>query len=229
MTADLTAFQSVLGYRFQEPSYLDMALTHSTWAYENRRAGVSNNQRLEFLGDSVLGLTVSTHLYREMSDLPEGKLSKLRAQIVCEETLYRVAKTIGLGSVLKLGNGESLSGGHDKPSNLSDCLEAVFGAVYLDGGFDAAFELITRLLMPYYRQAIEGRLIYDFKTTLIERVQAMGADHSISFVLQRAEGPVHAMEFEVMVFIDNKPYGSGTGHAKKAAEQRAAERTLNML
>ncbi|HHX36453.1 MAG TPA: ribonuclease III, partial [Clostridiaceae bacterium] len=201
----------------------------STWAYESTDENVEENERMEFLGDSVLGLIISTHLYNEKMELPEGKLSRTRAQIVREETLFEVAKDIGLGALIKLGVGEERTGGRNKPSNLSDCLEAVIGAVYLDGGYESCFQLVTKLFKKYYYLAIRGRLIYDFKTTLIERIQAMGLNHTIEFKLVDETGPVHERVFTVTVFIDEIAYGTGMGHAKKVAEQEAAKITLDML
>lgn len=227
--SDLEILQESLGYHFKDLSLLMTALTHSTWAYEHIKTEEKDNERLEFLGDSVLGLSISTHLYNEQMMLPEGRLSRLRAQVVCEETLSRVAHSIDLGRYLRLGVGEGKTGGREKASNLSNALEAVFGAVYLDGGFDKAFEIVSQQMRPYYDLALAGKLIYDFKTTLFEKVQSYGVDHRLEFRLLKEEGPMHDRSFEMEVFIDGRPYARGTGHTKKGAEQIAAERTLVML
>lgn len=221
--------EALLGYKFKDSSLLDTALTHSTWAYEHPKAAIKENERLEFLGDSVLGLTISTHLYQEEKQLPEGHLSKIRAQIVREETLYQVARDIHLNLYIKLGVGERRSGGEAKPSNLSDCLEAIFGAIYLDAGFASAFEIITKLFKNYYQLALAGQLNYDYKTSLLEKVQALGPDHRVEFRLVDEIGPVHDRTFTTCVYIDGKPYGQGSGHSKKRAEQKASEQTLDML
>ena len=146
----LENFQDKLNYHFKDIRLLHTALTHSTWAYESAEEDVEENERMEFLGDSVLGLIISTHLYNDQKELAEGRLSRIRAQIVREETLYEVAKDIGLGDLIKLGVGEERTGGRDKPSNLSDCLEALLGAVYLDSDFETCFKLVSRLFKKHY-------------------------------------------------------------------------------
>jgi ribonuclease-3 len=228
-TNPLTDFEEKIGYRFRDIRLLTEAITHSTYAYEHADKGVRNNERLEFLGDSVLGLTVSYLLMQEGEDLPEGSMSQIRARIVREETLHKAATDLELHRYLRLGKGEELTGGRQKASNLADALEAVFGAICLDSDFETAFQVVRRVMQPYFDLAIKGRLIYDYKTTLIERVQAMGTDHHIEFILLSEEGPVHNRRFTVQVCIDDAQYGIGSGPSKKAAEQQAACLTLNML
>ncbi len=228
-SSDYYLFEHKLGYTFVNKLLLMEALTHSTYAYEHMDEGILENERLEFLGDSVLGLTITYQLLQVKPLLPEGKMSRIRAQIVREDTLYKAALSLGLTDFLRLGKGEEQTGGREKPSNLSNAVEAVFGAVYLDGGFDKAFEVVWRIMKPYFDLALRGKLLYDYKTTLIERVQAMGVNHRIEFVVTDEEGPVHDRLFTVQVKIDGTGYGTGVGSSKKAAEQRAASETLNML
>ncbi len=227
--SDISDLEAALGYRFNDPHLLTTALTHSSWSHEHRCDPKTNNERLEFLGDAVLSLCISTHLFNHPSDFPEGKLSKLRAAIVCEETLCEVAKNLSLGDYLRLGKGETRTQGSMKASNLSNAVEAILGAIYLDRDFQTAFAIASQWLAPYLSQALEGQLIYDYKTTLIEIIQGWGVQHQIVFKQTHQEGPPHHPIFYVEVLIDQKVYGRGNGNSKKAAEQAAAKATLSML
>lgn len=226
---DYSDFEKNIGYVFSNQSILLEALTHSTYAYEHPEEGIKENERLEFLGDSVLGLTVSEKLFRVTPPLPEGKMSRMRAQIVREDTLVRMANDIELAKYLRLGKGEETTGGRKKASNLADAVEAVFGAVYLDGGFEAAFATVWHCVQKYFQLALEGKLCYDFKTLLLEQVQAKGTQQSVEFVVVDETGPVHNRVYTVQVHINGEQCGEGVGSSKKAAEQQAAGRALGVL
>jgi ribonuclease-3 len=211
--------RAALGGPDLDAGLLDRALTHRSFAYEN--GGVPTNERLEFLGDSVLGVVVTDTLYRAHPDLSEGRLAKLRAAVVNARALAGVARTIGLGTHIKLGRGEESTGGRDKSSILSDTVEAVIGAVYLSGGFDAASELVHRLFDPLMEAAAGLGAGLDWKTSL----QELSAEHSLGvpeYVIED-EGPDHEKTFTAQVRVGEDLYGRGTGRSKKEAEQQAAE------
>ena len=198
---------------------LDRALTHRSFAYEN--GGLPTNERLEFLGDSVLGVVVTEALYTAHPDLTEGQLAKLRAAVVNARALADVARTIGLGEHVKLGRGEEITGGRAKSSILSDTVEAVIGAVYLSGGFEAAGNVVHRLFDPLMAAAAGLGAGLDWKTSL----QELSAEHSLGvpeYVLEDS-GPDHAKTFTAQVKVGSGLYGQGTGRSKKEAEQQAAE------
>jgi ribonuclease-3 len=198
---------------------LDRALTHRSFAYEN--GGLPTNERLEFLGDSVLGVVVTDTLYRAHPDLSEGRLAKLRAAVVNARALAEVARTIGLGRHIKLGRGEEATGGRNKSSILSDTVEAVIGAVYLSGGFEAASSVVHLLFDPLMEAAAGLGAGLDWKTSL----QELSAEHSLGvpeYVIEDA-GPDHEKTFTAQVQVGDKLYRHGTGRSKKEAEQQAAE------
>ncbi|HET6625475.1 MAG TPA: ribonuclease III [Nocardioidaceae bacterium] len=198
---------------------LERALTHRSFAYEN--GGLPTNERLEFLGDSVLGLVVTDTLYRAHPDLSEGRLAKLRAAVVNARALAEVARTIGLGEHIKLGRGEIATGGRNKSSILSDTVEAVIGAVYLSGGFEAATDVVHLLFDPLMETAAGLGAGLDWKTSL----QELSAEHSLGvpeYVIEDA-GPDHEKTFTAQVQVGARLYGHGTGRSKKEAEQQAAE------
>ena len=201
------------------------ALTHSSYANEKHMKKHSDNERLEFLGDAVLEIISSEFLYKEYPDKPEGELTKLRASIVCEPTLALCTKDIALGEYLLLGKGEDQTGGRGRKSILSDALEAVIGAIYLDGGFANAKEFIHKYILTDIEHK---QLFYDSKTILQEIVQA-NFKEVISYHLIGEEGPDHNKRFTVRACIGERVIGSGTGHTKKAAEQEAAYQALLML
>ena len=217
-------FQKVIGYHFENEKLLMQALTHSSYANEHHMKKLSDNERLEFLGDAVLEIISSDFLYREHGDLPEGELTKLRASIVCEPTLALCAMEISLGDYLYLGKGEDLTGGRERKSILSDALEAVIGAIYLDGGFTNAKEFIRKFIL---KDIEHKQLFYDSKTILQEVVQ--GEHEHLTYVLTDESGPDHNKSFTVRACIGERVIGSGTGHTKKAAEQEAAYQALLML
>ena len=198
---------------------LEHALTHRSYAYEN--GGLPTNERLEFLGDSVLGVVVTESLYRTHPDLSEGRLAKLRAAVVNARALAQVARTIGLGEHIKLGRGEESTGGREKASILSDTVEAVIGAVYLSGGFGVAAEVVHRLFDPLMEAAAALGAGLDWKTSLQELAAEQGL--GVPEYLLEATGPDHEKVFTARVRVGDALYGSGTGRSKKEAEQKAAE------
>ncbi len=221
---NLKKFQEKIGYEFKDEGLLRQALTHSSYANEKHLKKLSDNERLEFLGDAVLELVSSECLFGEYPKLTEGQLTKLRASIVCEPTLADCTRELDLGTYLLLGKGEDLTGGRNRKSILSDALEAVIGAIYLDGGFANAKEFINKYILT----DIENKhLFYDSKTILQEVVQ--GQHESLRYVLLEEVGPDHDKQFTVGVLIGNKEISTGSGHTKKSAEQEAAYRALLLL
>ena len=216
--APLESLDDALGVIFRDPALREAALTHRSFAFE--RGVPVTNERLEFLGDSVLGLVVTDMAYTAFPDLPEGQLAKLRAAVVNMTALADVARSLGLGSVILLGKGEETSGGRDKASILADALEAVFGAVYLDLGLDVARELIERLFRPRLDAYVRGEGDRDYKTILQEL--ASQRLHAMPEYRLEDRGPDHEKEFTATVFLAGEPLGMGTGRSKKEAEQQAA-------
>jgi len=210
-----------LGYRFRDRNLLCAAMIHSSYANEHRGSGLRSNERLEFLGDAVLGMVTGEYLFRNHPDAPEGDLTRMRAALVCEESLYEVAQTLGLGEYLKLGRGEESGGGRTRPSILADATESVFAAVYLDGGMEAARALIHRVLLERGReQAVESRR-RDYKTALQEIVQRK-ANQILRYEMVDASGPDHDKVFTCAVTLNGAVIGRGSGRSKKDAEQSAA-------
>ena len=222
--SDLKKFQELIGYTFQNEQLLKQALTHSSYANEKHLKKLSDNERLEFLGDAVLEVVSSEFLFENYPKLTEGQLTKLRASIVCEPTLATCTESISLGDYLYLGKGEEHTGGRTRKSVLSDAMEAVIGAIYLDGGFASAKEFILKFIMT----DIEHKhLFYDSKTILQEVVQ--GEHEQLTYVLLGETGPDHDKTFEVGVLIGRREISTGKGHTKKAAEQEAAYQALLIL
>ena len=224
----METLEKKLGYTFRDPSLLRAALYHSSYANEHRCCGVSSNERLEFLGDAVLGLVTADYLYHKHPDLPEGDLTRMRAALVCEESLYEVAQRLGLGSELRLGKGEEAGGGRQRPSILADATESVFAAVYLDGGMEAARALIHRVLLDKEREELVEERRRDYKTELQELVQRRN-DQVLRYELAGSSGPDHAKEFTFRVTLNGTAVGEGTGRSKKEAEQSAACAALAYL
>lgn len=225
MKPELTALEQKIGYEFKDKDLLKKALIHSSYANEKHLPKYECNERLEFLGDAVLEVTSSDFLYKEHSTMPEGELTKLRASIVCEPTLAFCARQIDLGNYLFLGKGENATGGRNRDSVVSDAMEALIGAIYLDGGFTNAKEFIDRFIL---NDLENKKLFFDSKTILQEKVQA-GFSEKLSYQVLSEEGPDHNKVFHVGVFIGEKMYGTGQGRGKKAAEQNAAYQTLLMM
>ena len=217
-------FEQAIGYQFKNPELLTEALCHSSYANEKRGA-LRCNERLEFLGDSVLSIVVSEHLFRHC-DLPEGELTKMRAALVCEQSLYHWAQDIGLGDYLLLGHGESQTGGRERPSVLSDAFEAVIAAMFLDGGMEAVKPYILGFLPESFAHTAEA--LHDYKTVLQEFIQK-NPEERIEYVLVSAEGPDHAKTFTVEVRLNSNVIGRGQGKSKKLAEQMAAKEALSLM
>lgn len=216
---DYPGLRGALGDPELHPELLDLALTHRSYAYEN--GGIPTNERLEFLGDSVLGLVVTETLYRTHPDLSEGRLAKLRAAVVNARALAEVGRTIGLGEHVKLGRGEETTGGRDKVSILADTVEAVIGAVYLSGGFEVGAAVVHHLFDPVMESAVALGAGLDWKTSL----QELAAERALGvpeYVIED-EGPDHQKTFTARVRVGDRLYGHGVGRSKKEAEQQAAE------
>ena len=222
----MKTLETKLGYQFQNPKLLDHALTHSSYANEHHLGSISSNERLEFLGDSVLGMIVADHLYRTFPDLPEGDLTRIRANLVCEGSLVLVAKEWDLGRYLKLGKGENACGGRSRPSILADAVEAVLAAVFLDGGLEHDRDIIQRFLLDRMEQV--NRASRDHKTYLQELVQRKSGQ-VLSYELIGESGPDHNKTFQMQVLLNGQPIGPGTGHSKKEAEQAAANAAIERL
>ncbi len=214
-----------LGFDWRNEGLLQRALTHSSYNYEKRQNGLENNQRLEFLGDAVLELAVSDHLYRSYPDWDEGELTKTRATVVCENSLARIAQELDLGLCLNMGRGEERSGGRERPSILADAFEALLGAIYLDQGLDKACKLAIQYLSPVLKDVLEGRLDWDYKTELQEIVQQHDGEH-VQYVILKEEGPDHHKIFTAGVLYKGNMVGKGVGRSKKDAEQQAAKMAL---
>jgi ribonuclease-3 len=210
--------EASLGWTFLDPTHLEASLIHRSFCAEHPEA--TSNERLEFLGDAVLGLAVTDHVFATYSELPEGELAKLRASVVNAEVLAEIAVGIGVGPALALGKGEDTSGGREKPSILADAMEAVIAAVYLDGGWEAARALVLRLLGDRIEEGAEGPGGSDFKTRLQE-YSTREFDQLPRYQV-RAEGPDHSKQFFATVTVRGSQYGEGQGRSKKQAEQAAA-------
>lgn len=217
-----------LGYTFRDRKRLEGALYHSSYANEHRAQSVSSNERLEFLGDAVLGFVSADYLYGKHPDLPEGELTRIRAALVCEDSLHEVAQRLHLGDFLMLGKGEQSGGGRHRPSILADAVEAVLAAVYLDGGIDEARALVHRILLEKEpEQVVESRR-RDCKTELQELVQRK-PNQELRYELVSESGPDHAKVFTVAVMLNGQVVGLGSGHSKKEAEQSAARTALEQM
>ena len=215
-----------IGYHYKNIAYLENALTHSSYANEVRH-GVCSNERLEFLGDSVLSVVVSDYIYRNCPDLPEGWLSKLRAALVCEKSLCRFSKSLGVGDHLRLSRGERNLKGNERPSILADAFEAIIASIYLDGGMEQARRFILRFVEPEIKNP-RPRAFKDYKTTLQEIIQKNPEEH-LTYVLTGEEGPDHDKHFCVEVHLNNNIIGRGGGRSKKEAEQQAAREALELM
>ena len=215
---NLRGLESAIGYEFRDKELLRHAMTHSSFTNEHRLNKLACNERLEFLGDAVLEITVSDYLFRNFPDMPEGEMTKTRASIVCEPTLAFCSRDLSLGDYLLMGKGEELTGGRYRDSIVSDAMEALIGTVYLDGGFTSAKEFIDRFIL---NDVQDKKLFYDSKTILQEMVQAVTKE-PLSYRLTKEEGPDHNKTFGVEALIGDRVIGTGSGRTKKAAEQEAA-------
>lgn len=223
--AELHEFEGKIGYTFSNLHLLDTALTHSSYANE-QGPGHKYNERLEFLGDSVLGFITADAFFNHFHDMPEGKLTKLRAATVCEKSCYDFAKEIDEGKYILLGKGEEKSGGRERTSILADAFEAVIAAIYLDGGIEPARKFVLHFVM----NAVEQHTITfkDYKTTLQEVIQE-NPEEELTYVLVGESGPDHDKRFEVEVHLNSNVIGRGVGRTKKHAEQEAAKKALELM
>lgn len=227
MNGDLKQLQQKLELAFQNRQLLKQAFTHASYVNEHRFSQYEDNERLEFLGDAVLELTVSEHLYRLFPDRPEGELTKLRAAIVCEPSLVKFAENLEFGKYVLLGKGEELTGGRTRPALLADVFESFIGALYLDQGLEAVTAFLHRHVFP--KLTLDGKLSTgDFKTELQELTQHHGMG-TLEYRIIEERGPAHEREFVAEVRMDGRPLGQGTGRSKKEAEQQAAAVALELL
>ncbi len=228
---DLAGLENSLGYTFRKKSCLREALTHKSYAYENQKnqkKRILFNERMEFLGDSVLELIISEYFFLSFSDYTEADLSKIKAYIVQESTLAETAKNLDIGTYLLLGKGEEMTGGRQKASLLADAFEAVLAAIYLDGGYKKARDFVLRHLANKIDELAADNFIFDFKTKLQEVSQAQFGVLP-EYITHKEEGPEHRKIFEVKVVINDTFLGSGRGKTKKAAAQKAAEEALKKV
>ena len=221
----MKTLEEKLGYTFQNRALLENALTHSSCANESR-GKLQSNERLEFLGDSILGMVVADHLYRNHPDLPEGVLTRTRAALVCEDSLVVVAEELGLGQYLRLGKGEETGGGRNRPSIRADAVEAILAAVYLDGGIGSARKIIQKYILS--REVAGLTKPRDYKTALQELIQRESGQ-VLAYRLTGEEGPDHNKRFFVEVTLNGKSVGQGSGRSKKEAEQMAAKAAIEVL
>lgn len=224
--SNIEEFEKKIGYGFKDKNLLIRALTHSSYANE-RKHPFESNERLEFLGDSVLSIVVSEYLFKHLTNVAEGDLTKLRASLVCEKSLHVFAEQINLGEQLMLGKGEENTGGRERPSILADAFEAVIAAIYLDGGMEAARDHILRFMPKDIEHGIKP-IFSDFKTVLQEVVQK-NPEEKVEYVLIGEEGPDHNKRFVVEVMLNSQVIGKGKGRSKKEAEQLAAKEALELM
>ncbi len=217
-----------IGYEFRHPALFQKAMTHSSYANEQRARHLQNNERLEFLGDSVLGFITADYLYNKYPELPEGELTKLRAAIVCEQALYEVAVEFGVDQAIRLGRGEESGGGRHRPSILADAVEALLGAIYLDGGIEPARRFVLSFIPQKAQKARRGQMFKDYKTVLQEIVQK-NRQETLEYRLASTSGPDHDKTFEMELLLNSNVFARGTGHSKKEAEQMAAKQALEMM
>lgn len=216
-------FEAILDYKFVNRDLLITALTHSSFANENRSAGVQCNERLEFLGDSILGLAVARFLYLHYPNMPEGEMTRLRAELVCEQNLFEAAKKLRLSEFIRLGKGEESGSGRQRPSILADAVEAVLGAIYLDGGRERSDKMVDEFILSSMNSIGRKR---DFKTALQELTQRK-TGNQLAYNIIGESGPDHCKLFEAEVLLNGVRIGYGTGKSKKEAEQEAAQDALS--
>ncbi|WP_352419572.1 ribonuclease III [Proteiniborus sp.] len=225
----LSEIQTKIGYKFRNIELLNWALTHSSYANEHKRFKITYNERLEFLGDSVLGLIVSDYIFTKYSNYPEGDLTKLRATVVCEPSLSYVAKQIDLGKYMLLGKGEEVTGGRERVSILADAFEALIGSIYIDGKFNNAKKFVLKYMTGIIENAVNGReLFIDYKTQLQELLQKK-TKSKIEYKVVSEEGPDHNKVFFTEVVVKGNILGKGFGRSKKEAEQNAAKKALERM
>lgn len=221
---NLNDFEKVIGYKFKNISLLETALTHSSYANE-KQLSRDCNERLEFLGDSVLGVITADYFYHNHNHMPEGEMTRKRAACACEKSLHGFAKEINLGKFILLGKGEERTGGRNRPSILADAFEAVIGAIYLDGGLESAKDFVLVFVEKAAKQQMNFK---DYKTELQEIIQKNPDEH-LTYVLVGESGPDHDKRFEVEVRLNSNIIGCGKGKSKKIAEQQAAKQALELM
>lgn len=217
-----------LNYKFKDAALFNTAMTHSSYANEHRGSHLHHNERLEFLGDSVLGFVTADYLMGHFPDLPEGELTKLRAAVVCEGALCEIARELGIPGQIRLGHGEEAGGGRERPSILADATEALLGAIYLDGGIEQARAFVLRFIPHKVDVAIAGGAFKDYKTMLQEIVQK-NKQEALSYRLAGESGPDHDKRFTMEVLLNSNVFAAGMGKSKKEAEQMAAKKALELM
>lgn len=223
---ELNEFEDIINYNFNNIEILEKSLTHSSYSNEDKSYNKVNNERLEFLGDAVLSITVSRFIFDKFPEYPEGDLTKLRSQVVCEDTLSIVAANLNVGKYLLLGKGEEASGGRERKSILADAVEAIIAAIYIDGGYRKAERFVLDNLTKYIHVAVKGKIVTDFKSYLQEYYQSRSQSCKIRYVVTKEEGPDHEKLFHVNVLVNKSVVGKGAGKSKKLAEQDAAKNAL---
>lgn len=224
---ELYELMDKIGYTFKDTELLTAALRHSSYANEIKD-GKGSNERLEFLGDAVLSIIVSKHIFLNFKHLPEGELTKLRSSLVCEKSLHGFAKKLELGEYLLFGKGEKQHGGKERPSILADAFEALIAAIYLDGGMDCAAKFVMSFVSEGIKEYESKPAFRDYKTTLQEIIQ-MNPEEKVEYILVGESGPDHDKRFEVEVHLNSNVIGRGVGHNKKGAEQNAARQALELM
>ena len=220
--------EETINYQFHDQKLLNLALTHMSFNGTVQKTADNNNERLEFLGDSILEHIISIYLFRILPQEAEGRLSKLKASIVCEESLAKAALKMHLGRYLLMGNGEVKNGGRERASILADAFEALLAAIYLDGGFEDAQRTALKLLDKNIKESITSVTDHDYKTALQEQVQTCGAN-TLSYRLSLDEGPAHDRRFGIKLFLNEELIGEGLGKSKKEAQQMAAQQGIESL
>lgn len=219
--------EKIINYEFKDKELLKMALSHTSYCNEVKN-GAQSNERLEFLGDSVLSVIVAEYIFEKYKELPEGEMTKLRASLVCEKSLSVFAKKLELGRFLLLGKGESQNGGAERPSILADAFEALLAAMYLDGGMEVAIAHVHRFIIPEIKNHTVKEAFHDYKTQLQEIIQR-NREEELVYVIVHEEGPDHAKSFTVEVRLNSNVIGTGTAGSKKQAEQYAARQALELM
>lgn len=220
---NITDFEKKIGYKFKNTALLDRALTHSSYANENGTG--LDNERLEFLGDSVLGFITAEYLFEHYKNNPEGELTKKRAYAVCEKTLFGYAEKIGLGDMIKLGKGEERTGGRHRPSVVSDAFEALLAAIYLDGGIEEA----KKFVLPFVETATETQPVFKDYKSILQEVLQQNPTEKFEYIVTGESGPDHNKQFTVEVHLNSNVIGKGVGSSKKRAEQEAARSALELM
>ncbi len=224
----LVEFEDIIGYSFTNKNLLEIALTHSSYVNENRgkEPDLEDNERFEFFGDAIIEFHISEYLFHKYGTFPEGDMTKLRASLVCEQSLAECAKQIRLGEFLRMGKGEALSGGRERASITSDAFEALVAAIYLDAGEEKP---VREFIHSHLIRGLENKaLFFDAKTKLQEIAQKKGGC-TLTYEMIRESGPSHNKTFEIAAILNGKEVGRGTGHSKKAAQQAAAEKAIELL